>query len=123
MLDTHSFTKLSRGCVQRRDCLGLDRGRASVRTERQRHQRMSEQETLHFGERKHADDLIAPLGEKVMRAVAEAFFDDFLPPDAMEERRVGASVDECVPMGAVIVRVATHANGDDRGRAQGLRGR
>src|SRR5207245_5552471 len=109
MLDTQSFTKLSGDSVQRRDCLGLDRSRTSVGAERQRHQRMPEKETLHFGEREHADDLIAPLGKKVMRSVAEAFFDDFLPPDAMVERRVGASVDERVPAGAVIVRVATDA--------------
>jgi hypothetical protein len=58
-----------------------------------------------------------------MRSVAEAFFDDFLPPDAMEERSVGASIDEFVPTAAVFLRIAAHADRDDRGRAYGLRGR
>src|SRR6266403_3445824 len=123
MLDTHFIAKLSGGSVQRRDCLGLDGSRTSIRAERQRHQRVPEQETLHFGERKHTYDLGAPLGKKVMRSVAEAFFDDFLPPDAMEESSVGASVHEFVPTGAVFRRVAAHADRDDRGRAYRLRGR
>src|ERR1700694_2498779 len=84
---------------------------------------MPEEETLYFGERKHADDLAAPLGKKVMRFVPEAFFDDVLPPDAMEKRRVGASLDERLPMDAVFLRVATHVDGDHRGRAHVERGR
>src|SRR5215470_18516550 len=84
---------------------------------------MSEQKTLHFGEREHADDLIATLGQEVMRSVSEAFLDEVLPLDAMEKRRVGATIDELVPTRAVLVREAAHTDGDHRGPAHAFHGR
>ena len=70
---------------------------------------MPEEETFHFSERKHPDDLGITLGEQVMRCVPETFFDDVPPPNAMEERRVRAAMDELFPTRAVLVAEAANA--------------
>ena len=77
---------------------------------------MPEEETLHFGEGKHADDLRIALGKQVMRCVPETLFDDVLPPDAMEERRVRAPMNELFPTRPILVAEAANAQGDRRGR-------
>ena len=43
---------------------GVVRGRPAVDAERQRHQRVAEQPAFHFGERQHADDNAAALGDR-----------------------------------------------------------
>ncbi len=68
-----------------------------VRAKRQRNQGVSEQAALDFRERQYAYDLAAAFGNAVVRPMAKHILDDLAPADAMEETRVGASVDKCFP--------------------------
>src|SRR6202171_605766 len=72
---------------------------------------MPEEETPHFGERRHPDDLGTTLGEQVVRCVPETFFDDVLPPNTMEERRVRAAMNELFPTRPVLAAEAADAQG------------
>ena len=76
---------------------------------------MPEEETFHFGEGKHPDDLGATLGKQVMCCVPETLFDDVPPPNAMEERRVGTALNEPVPARLIGNSEGAHA---DRGRCR-----
>ena len=52
---------------------------AAIGAERQRSQTMAEQPAVDFGQRQHAHDVAAALGQQKMGAVAERLFDHALP--------------------------------------------
>ena len=103
--DAQTPAKRLRRAMQGGDCVRLGRRHAGERAERQRDERMAEEEALDFGERQHAGDAGGALREKIMRAMAEAAFDDLLPPAAVKERRVGTKLDEPIPVQRVFARV------------------
>ena len=101
MVDAERLGEIRRGVDQRASGFGIGRRGAAVDGERQRDQRMAEQPALDLGQRQHADDVAVALGDEVVGAMAEDVFDDPAPADAVEEGRLGAAVDECIPRGGV----------------------
>ena len=71
-------------------------GSPAVDGERQRHQRMPEQQAVDLRQRQDAGYLAASLGEQVVGSVPEHALDDVAPSDAMKERRVGTARNEVI---------------------------
>jgi hypothetical protein len=69
-----------------------------------------EEQALDLGERQDADDLPAALGEQVTRAMPEAALEDRAPAGAMEERRLAAVLDECLPARRILGHEVPYAD-------------
>ena len=78
---------------------------------------------LDMDERQHALDRTVAFGAKKIGPMAEAAFDDALPAGAMEEGRLGASLDEAIPFGKARLLQLRHqeaAGGSIHHHAQSL---
>ena len=87
MIDAQRTCQFDRSIDQRVLGVGIVRGGSTVDAERQRHQRMAEQAAPDLGQRQHAADRVAALGDQVMAAMPKDVLEDLAPADAMEERR------------------------------------
>ena len=97
VLDAERSREVDRGVDERPLGVRVARGRSAVDAERQRHERVAEEAALHLRERENAGDLAAALGQPIVRPMAEVVLEDAAPADAVEERRLRAAPDECVP--------------------------
>jgi hypothetical protein len=110
VLHAQATTEFDGRPVQGAAGLVVDRGHAAVHGKRQRYQRMAEQQAPDLGQRQHADDLVAALGQQVVAGVMEHPFEDLAPAEAMEEARLRAGEHEALPAFAIAGQTRPHAD-------------
>ena len=109
VVDAESLRELAGARRESRTGLLIHAQHAAIDAERRGHEGVSEQQALHFGQRKHASDDSVPLGDQVVGRVAEGPPEHVLPLGPMEERALGVSGDECIPGRPVRPGARAHA--------------
>ena len=111
---------MARRRMQRHDRFTVIDRHATVDSEGQRDQRMTEHHAAQLDQRQHAHDAITLFRDEVEGAVAEDADEDFAPSDAVEERRLRTRTDELLPAVSIGVLVRTSGDRADRRRDGGL---